>query len=158
MSVSCQLYICWDPLQREAQSEWLRAAWRVGVYDGLSWLLTDVEEPLWAAPLHGLCPELCKSEPAERKQGAAWDTHVSQLMTVDMTWLAGWVPAQTSPQQQTTTWNSKLKWAFPPKLPMVDVLYHSNQNEDRRHGMSLPGSMTLAKTRGNMCYLRKGGW
>lgn len=73
VSVSCQLDICWDPLQREAQSEWLRAAWRVGVYDGLSWLLTDVEEPnpLWAAPLRGLCPEPCKSEPAGRKQRAA---------------------------------------------------------------------------------------
>lgn len=38
---------------------------------------------------------------------------------------------------------------------MVDVFYHSNQNEAGRHGMSLPGFMTLAKIRGNMCYLKE---
>lgn len=109
VSYSCQLDIRWDLLEGEAQSEWLTAAWRVGVYNGLSWLLTDVEEPNppWAAPLRGLC----LNRGRVNWQRTAWGIGVSQLLTVDLTWLAVWVPAQPSPQQQT--WNSELKCPFP---------------------------------------------
>lgn len=137
----------------------IESSWRAGVYNGLSWLLTDVEEPNppWAAPLRGLCLNRGRVNWLEGSSGQHGTlVSLSYRLWIWHDWLFECLPSlplNNRLQPGTLSWND-----LSPKLPTVDMFYHSNRNEARRHGTSLPGSMTLAKTRGDMCYLRKGGW